>query len=43
MAELGGGPALIIADHNERMVGIITDQGIVMKCIARELLPIKQS
>ncbi|WP_433197128.1 CBS domain-containing protein [Nocardia sp. CA-107356] len=34
MAELGVG-ALVIADENERMCGIITDRDIVVKCIAQ--------
>ncbi|MEV4238540.1 CBS domain-containing protein [Nocardia sp. NPDC050408] len=38
MAELGVG-ALVIADHNERMCGIITDRDIVVKCIAQGRSP----
>ncbi|MFI9507610.1 CBS domain-containing protein [Nocardia sp. NPDC052566] len=38
MAELGVG-ALVIADENERMRGIITDRDIVVKCIAQGRSP----
>jgi len=38
MAEIGVG-ALVIADENERMCGIITDRDIVVKCIAQGLTP----
>ncbi|MEU1203897.1 CBS domain-containing protein [Nocardia sp. NPDC005825] len=34
MAALGVG-SIVIADENERMVGIITDRDIVVKCIAQ--------
>ncbi|MGW4533093.1 CBS domain-containing protein [Nocardia sp. NPDC004340] len=34
MADLDVG-SIVIADENERMVGIITDRDIVVKCIAR--------
>jgi CBS domain-containing protein len=38
MAELGVG-ALVIADENERMCGIITDRDIVVKCVAQGRSP----
>ncbi|MBF6214150.1 CBS domain-containing protein [Nocardia puris] len=38
MAELGVG-ALVIADENERMCGIITDRDIVVKCVAQGRAP----
>jgi CBS domain-containing protein len=38
MAELGVG-ALVIADENERMCGIITDRDIVVKCVAQGRTP----
>lgn len=38
MAELGVG-SVVVADENERMVGIITDRDIAVKCVARGLSP----
>ncbi|WP_433729358.1 CBS domain-containing protein [Nocardia sp. CA-129566] len=38
MAERGVG-ALVIADENERMCGIITDRDIVVKCVAQGRAP----
>lgn len=38
MAELGVG-ALVVADENERMCGIITDRDIVIKCVAQGMSP----
>ncbi|WP_040857778.1 CBS domain-containing protein [Nocardia niigatensis] len=38
MAELGVG-SVVVADENERMVGIITDRDIAVKCVAQGLSP----
>ncbi|WP_433590358.1 CBS domain-containing protein [Nocardia sp. CA-145437] len=38
MAELDVG-SVVVADDNERMVGIITDRDIAVKCVARGLSP----
>lgn len=38
MAELGVG-SVVVADENERMVGIITDRDIAVKCVAEGLSP----
>ncbi|MFD6357091.1 CBS domain-containing protein [Nocardia tengchongensis] len=38
MDELGVG-SVVVADENERMVGIITDRDIVVKCVAQGLSP----